>query len=518
MPEVTRKTVLALVEETTRGTPVSPSAATDFTALQEDASMSPSFEELENAELSNSIAQKQVVLGLERPEMSFSHYIRHSGVEATAPDYNLLLKSIFGDESIAAAEYDTVASSTAGSSTARAVIKVDTDEGATFQRGEALLIKDATNTYSVRNIYSISTDDLTLGFNIADAPVAGVNLGKAVLYSPASDDSDYPTLSGWKYDGNGAAIELVSGLRCTDMSIDISAGELINGSFTLSGLEYYFNPIVVTSANKYIEFIDDGASQVTATLTEDTYKDPNDFASHVTSVLTQASVGNGNDTITCSYSSSTGKFSLSSDGATFSLLWKTGTVHGSDNADDHAGTLLGFDDAADDTGATSYFADNAQSWAASYTPDYDDEKPCVAKNIEVMWGDFDEYVCKEASSVSINVTNEQSDVNSICAVSGRSDTVFSRRTVTVDTSLVLTRHEVDTFTRFREATSIPFACNWGRKSGGNWVAGSVSNFYIPDATITSFEVADEGGLIVLNLSLRAYIGSDQTQEVFMNFL
>ena len=79
MAEVTRKSVLALVEEVTRGTAVAPSAATDYTALQEDVTLSPSFDELENAELSSSIGQKQVVLGIERPEMSFSHYLRASG-------------------------------------------------------------------------------------------------------------------------------------------------------------------------------------------------------------------------------------------------------------------------------------------------------------------------------------------------------------------------------------------------------------------------------------------------------
>jgi len=517
MAEVSRKSVLALTTETTRGTPVQPTAATDYTALQEDASMSPSFEELENAELSNSISQKKTILGLERPEMSFSHYMRHSGVEGTAPDYNLLLKALFGTENIASTEYNTVAGATAGTSTARATIDVDSGEGATFQRGEALLIKDAANGYSVRNIYSISTDTLTLGFNLASAPGAAVNLGKAVLYAPGTDDSNFPALTGWMYNGNGAAVQMISGLRTTDMSIGINAGELINGSFTLQGLEYYFNPLTVTSSNKYLNLTDD-AGTVTLTLTEGTYKDPNSLAAHIQTVGAAAVAASGGDDFLCTYSSSTGKFTISTTtGTLLSLLWKTG-ANGSDTADNHFGTLLGFSDTADDTGATSYTSDSAVSWASPYTPNYDDENPPVAKDIEVMWGDYDEYTCKTASSVTINVSNEQADVNSLCATSGRSDTVFNRRTVTVDTTVLLSRNEVDTFTRYREGTSIPFACNWGRKSGTNWVAGSVGNFYIPDATITSFNVADEGGLIVLNLSLRAYLGDDQTQEAFLNFL
>lgn len=517
MAEVTRRSVLALVEETTRGTPVLPSAGTDYTALQEDVEATPSFDELENAELSSSIGQKQSTLGIERPEMSFSHYFRASGSAATAPDYNLLLKSLLGEETIAGAEYDTVAGSTAGDADNRAVVNVDTGEGATFQRGEALLIKDGTNGYSVRNIYSISSDALTLGFNLGSAPASGVNLGQAVLYYPAAADSDYPTLSAWMYRGNGGAIELMSGSRCSEMTADVTAGEFVNSSFSLQGIEYNFNPININSANKYIDITDDGGT-VVATLTEGTYKDPNELAAHIQTVGTAAVAASGGDDFLCSYSSSTGKFTISTTtGTLLSLLWKTGT-HGADNADDHVGTTLGFSDAADDTGSTSYTSDSVQSWASIYTPSVDSENPTVAKNIDVMWGDFNEYACKAASSVSVTISNEVADVNSVCSASGRSDTVFSSREVTADVTLLLERHEVDNFTRFREGTTVPFAATWGRKSGGNWVAGSISNLYIPDATITSFALGDEDGLVTLNLSFRAYVASGQTEEVYINFL
>jgi len=513
MAETTRTSRLALVAESTRGTAVEPSSANDYTALQDDVDLSPSFDELENAELSGSIGQKQTTLGLERPEMSFSHYMRHSGVEGQAPDYNLLLKSLFGTETVNGTEYDTIAGSTAGTSTARAVIKVDSGEGSNFARGQALLIKDATNGYRVRNIYSISSDDLTVGFNLANAPGVGVNTGKCVAYSPGATDSAYVALSAWLYRGNGGALELMTGSRATSMNIELAAGEYINGSFTLQGLEYKFNPITIDSSSKYIDFTDDGGTTV-ATLTEGTYKDPNELAAHIQTVGAAAAAASGGDDFLCTYSSSTGKFTISTTtGTLLSLLWNTGT-----NAANSAGTTLGYAVAADDTGALSYASDSAQDWSSPHTPSLDSENPVAAKNIEVMWGDYDEYVCKAASSVSINIDHDVADVNSICAVSGRSDTVYSGRTVTVDATLLLTRHEADTFTRFREGTSVPFACNWGRKSGGNWVAGSVTNFYMPDATITSFNVGDGDGLVTLDLSFRAYVGAGQTEEVYLNCL
>lgn len=512
MAEVTRKSVLALMTEVTRGTPVMPTAGSDFTAIQEDVDLTPAFDELENAELSGSIGQKQTVLGIERPEMSFSHYMRHSGVEGQAPDYNLLLESLFGAEDVASTEYNTIAASTAGTAAARAIVKVDSGEGANFRRGSALLIKDATNGYKVRNIYSISTDDLTVAFNMDDAPGTGVNLGKCVSYYPAADDSDYPSLSAWMYRGNGGAVELMSGGRTTSMTMDVTAGEQINGSFTVAGLEYSFNPITITATNKYIDFTDDGGTTV-AVLTPGTYKDPNELAAHIQTVGQAAATASGGDDFLCTYSSTTGKFTISTTtGTLLSILWLTGT-----NNANGAHTALGFTK-ADDTGATSYTSDSALSWAASYTPSYDSENPVVAKGIEAMWGAFDEYLCKEASSISLSYTNEVSDVNSICSTSGRSDTVFNGRSVTVDAVLLLERHEVDTFSRFREGTNVPFALTFGRKSGGNWVAGSVGNIYLPDATITNFKVADQDGLAVLNISFRAFVGSGQTEEVFLNFL
>src|SRR5690606_17278141 len=126
-----------------------------------------------------SIGAAAPVLGAEAPALSLNHYLRHSGVEGQEPNFGLLLEGAFGDKSVASTEYDTVANSTAGSSSARAVVKVDSGEGVNFERGHALMIKDQTNGYSIRPVFSISSDDLSLGFNLGNAPGSGVNLGKA---------------------------------------------------------------------------------------------------------------------------------------------------------------------------------------------------------------------------------------------------------------------------------------------------------------------------------------------------
>jgi len=78
----TRSSVLALVTESTEGTPVVPTLATQFVALQDDFSMEPSFDTLENAELKASIGTAKPIQGAENPSASLSHYLRASGVSA----------------------------------------------------------------------------------------------------------------------------------------------------------------------------------------------------------------------------------------------------------------------------------------------------------------------------------------------------------------------------------------------------------------------------------------------------
>ena len=288
----TRSTVLSFKKESTEGTPVAPGATTDFIATQGDLAMEPQFDVLENAELKASIGAAKPILGAENPTVSTSHYLRSSGVVAQAPNYGVLLEASLGAVATAGAEYNTVASSTSS------VIKVDTGEGASFQRGEALLIKDPTNGYRIRCIDSISSDDLMIGFQVPVAPGTGVNLGQAVLYYPAN--TGHPTLTAWQYAGNGGLTQMVSGCRVTSASFSVSAGELINGSFSLEGLASYFNPIILASSDTKLDFTDDGGT-FAATVAAGAYKDPHKLADAIAQAMNDVST----ETYTVTYSNST---------------------------------------------------------------------------------------------------------------------------------------------------------------------------------------------------------------------
>ncbi|RLC38722.1 hypothetical protein DRH27_01585 [Candidatus Falkowbacteria bacterium] len=501
-----RNSVLALMAEVTEGTPVIPAGATDFIALQDDFTMEPAFENLENAELKSSLGQAKSIVGLESPTASLSHYLRASGDQTAAPNYNELLKAAFGTESVSAAEYNTVAASTTS------VIKVDAAEGASFERGEALRIQDSTNGFNIRPIHSISSDDLTLGFGVAVAPGVGVELGRAVTYSPAN--SGHQTLSVWNYVGNEGCIQLMAGARVTEFSMSVAAGELINSNYSLEGVEYFFNPMQTTASNYNLDFTDDNGTFATA-VAADFWKDPHELAAAIASAMNTIQTAETHD---CSYSDSAGKFTIStSTSAVLTLLWKTG-ASGADGTDLHIGTLLGFDDAADDSAATSYSSDTAQDWSASYTPTFDSSDPLVAKDNECLIGEVDDLTCFEAASVDFTLSDTKRDILSICAASGKSGSIINAREVTVSVSALLNQHDADAFRRMRENSETRFCYIGGTKSGGSWQAGKCFCLYLPTAVVSSFSVTDDDGLASLEMELTAYVDDSGNGEVYLSFV
>lgn len=496
-----KSSVLALKQESTEGTLAAPSAATDYVALQPDAAMAPAIESLTNDEIRASIGASKPILGAEAPTFAVSHYLRHSGVEGQAPNFRLLPKAVWGNEDVESVEYDTVAASTTS------VIKVGAAEGANFRRGQALLLKDSTNGYRIRAVESISTDDLTIGFQVPTAPAAGVNLGKAVTYYPAN--SGHPTLSVWHYLGNGGAVQAMAGGRVVSASYSAAAGQLLNGSYSLEGVGYYFNPIEITASTDTLDFYD-GSTDYAVTLSNKYFKNPEAVAESLETLMNAAG---SSDLFTVTFSKTTGKFTIATDGATLSLKWNTGA-----NTAQTIGTKLGFSVAADDTGALTYTSDNAVTLAAPQTPSYDSADPVAAKNQEVMVGDTSDYLCFDASSVEFTIDTPKTNIASICAESGISGSVINERTVSVTVSALLSQYDSSIFHKFQQGSNVKFQYSFGEKSGGNWVAGKAGCLFLPTATVTSYEVADQDGLVALNISLSGYVNASGEGEAFLSFV
>lgn len=510
MAESTRNTRVAVVEEASEGTATSPASGSDFVAVQADISLSPGFETLENAELKGSIGNAKPIQGLESPSATFSHYLVHSGSEGVAPESDLLFKSAFGDSAILGTERDTVGGSTAGTSAARATVVVDAGEGADFERGAGLMIQgptSASGNYDIRCVRSISTDTLSLNFNLDSAPASGIDLGTYVLYKPAN--TGHIPLSFWAYMANGGATQMISGGQVVEMSIDATANSLINTNFTLEGDKYHMNPMEVTSSSNKLDFTDDGGAKSITALVAQIYRDPHEAASALEAAFDAASV-NDITVIFNDRGSDAGKFTVSSDGATFEVDWLSTT--------DTLGAVYGF--TADDTGALSYVSDAVQDYSSPFTPSLDGSDPLTAKNHEVLLGSFSDFECIQdgVQSVNISLGVEKPRPGDICAESGRGTSVPNNRTITVDITAILKRHDADDFKSFRANDNVEFQYAFGTKDGGNWVEGKSGVLYIPDATISSFEMADADGIVVLNMTVTAFVDNSGNGEFYLNFL
>lgn len=500
----TKKSRMAIVQETTEGTPVYPSSGADYLAIQEGFSTELAFETLENAELRASIGKSKTLTGFESPTASLSHYLRHSGVEGQAPQsgYSKLLKAAFGSEEVNATEYDTVAGSTT------TAINVDTGEGAFFAIGEAVLVKHASFAWEIAVIRSIAGDVLTPLFALSNAPATGTNLGKAVSYRAA--DSGHPSLSVHDYRGNGGAYALIAGARVTSLSIEAPAGELINGSYELEGISGYFDPISIGATDTKLDFNETGPTLRVATIAQGVYKTPHELASAIETAMDAVAT----DNITVSYSDSTGKFTISTAGTLLELLWNTGA-----NAANTIGDKIGFSTAADDTGALTYTSDNAQDWSSPQTPAFDSPgNPLVAKNNRVMIGSQSDNLCFSVQTLTYDLSTPKTDELSICATSGKSGSVVLEREVNVSMTANLPQHQADLFEAMRNNDSIAWQFNFGPKSAGNWVAGQSGCLHMKEATVTVHNLGDADGLVALEIELSGHVDASGNSETALNLL
>jgi hypothetical protein len=500
-----RKSVLALVEEVTEGAPVAPTLASDFVALQTGFSIDPNIETIQSDEIRGSIAQTKPMLGQESPNASFSHYLRHSGVEGQAPNFYRLLKSAIGSMTTNGTERQTSAGST--------VSAIKPSAGATdFKRGFAVLIKDPVNGFNIRPVLSVAAGDLNLGFNLPTgaAPGSGVKLGKCVNFSPL--DEGTPSLSAWLYRGRDQIIEMVSGLRVNSMSIDAQARKTINMQFGMAGSEYFFNPIEIKAADTKLDFIDDEDTLV-ATVKAGFYKDPHDMASAIETAMN--ALGSAN-VFTVKYNDTgakAGKFTFTSDGTTFSLLLNTGA-----NAANSIGDKIGLSAAADKTGALTYDSDSELSWAPPVNPSFDSNDPLVAKDNEVLIGDATDTDNFSVQSIRVNANTTQESKPDITKKSGNDGKVATAREISIDISAAIKKHDVDKYRRYRKGDKTSFCFNFGVKSGDNWMPGKCGNIYVPDATISKFKIDDSNSIAVISATFTAFADNDGNGEFYMNFL
>lgn len=509
MTEVYRSSLFAAKEETTEGT-LQAESASDFVPIREGFTFQGNLEVVQSDELIDDIAPGKSFTAKETPVGSLPRYLRHSGVEGTAPEFSVMIKSAIGSQTTNGTEYNTASSSSAGTSSARAYLKMGSNQEDNYLEGQAVLIKDATNGYSIRNVYYVdsASNQLDLNFNLSAAPASGIGLGKAIHFRPQG--TGHVTYSAYHYQASSSSAfkQAMAGARTTNMVLNFPANGLAEINFDFEGIQFYYNPITITASTSYIDFTDDTGT-FAAQLTQKVYNNPHDLAREVEAKMNDVA----GDVITVTYSNTTGKYTIASDGgSTFSLLWNSGG-----NTANTAATKLGFSAAADDTGAFTYTSDNALTYSPASAPTYDSQDSIMVKNSELLIGGFEDTTCRVASTATFTISTPKTDVPSICAESGIDSSITNSREVSFSSTIALARHDVGLFDKFINNTTTSIMFNTGTKSAGNWVAGTCVNVYMANAAITAHPIAEQDGYVVINLEARGFV-SDNNKDIHINFL
>lgn len=378
------------------------------------------------------------------------------------------------------------------------------------RRGMFMLLKDATNGFQIRPIDAIDGVNITPGFDFDAVPSAGVGIGKQVNFEPLN--SGHPSFSMWLFRGDGGAIEAMAGCKTLQMTIDVQAGQYINAAYQMEGTSFYFDPIEIGTADRYLDFTDADGTHA-AVIQAKIYRDPHELAAALQAAMRAVQTNSVATVVYNDKGANAGKFTISCTGGTLSLLWQSGA-----NAANSIGDKIGFVVSANDTGSTSYTSDNAQDWSKYQTPSYDEADPLVAKDNEVFIGDADDNTCFCASQLTITVTNEKSNIECICAESGIQGSIYNARTATVDFVGEMERHDADKWNRMRNNLDTKFLFNFGTKSGGNWEPGKCGGIYLPTCTVQSFGHGDTDGVVSVEGTLQAFVDSQGRGEVFIGFV
>jgi hypothetical protein len=493
-----RANTLAITEELAPGDYIEPSIGSEFVPLRPGNELTYEPEQLENDELLNDIGASKTATGKEIVSGSHSAYLRHSGVEGQEPELGVLYESVMGTKNISLNERNTTSGSTAFQ------INVDTGEGSEFPMGKAVMVKNGSG-FEIRNVDESDADALSLNFKLNNVPGAGINLGKAVTYIPAAQG--HPTFSTTKYLGGGFAKEVSAGNTATEVSLTMDANGYGEVEFSFEGTKYFFNPIKIGPNNKFIDFEDDNGISFVS-IAERIYKTPIEIADAVTSAFASAT----SEAIVCSFSSDSGKFSIStSTSSILSLLWDTGV-----NTLNSAGSTLGFLVDSDDDSSLSYVSDNEQNYSSPITPTYDNADPIIVKGAELFIGNENDNVCICAQTVAVTISKSVEDVDCICEESGIKEKIPTARSAEMTVTAVLKKHDVSLLDALLKNSKVQAMMNAGPKTGGNWVPGKCFNVYFQNATVSQYTTTGDS-FIQASITLKGYVTSTK-KDVYLNFV
>ena len=522
----TRGKTAAVIEKDTESDLQKPTKGENYVALQADFALTPAFETIENLEIKDDIMASKSVIGGETPSGTFSHYLTGSGIEGKTPEYHPFLHSSFGSYRNPVLETGTEDETLAGSTTT--VIKADNSGALTFDKGEALLIKDDTNGWSIRPVKSQNTADKSynLAFALNKAPAAGVKLGKAITYIPEA--SGQPVFDIWEYFSGGDGNQNINNCRTTSVSITADADANINSTFAFEGTAYRlnqdFSTSFTTTTNGRSVAVQYGTSPTKATLTLATTLNAatgTAAATELQSKMRALSGPTGWSGMTVTFKDDRFTFSIPANGSAFYFDF-------TDSATDAPmKKFLGFtggrspsatptSSAAGEMTSETFAGD--RDYSSGISPIYDGQDPAIARDQRLFVGDTDDNVCLDATSVSLTVNTPKTIIKSVCSPDGNLATILSSRDATLSITALLEEDDQRFFRKFKNGDTVPFAFLGGQKRDGRWVPGNSFSLYGSEASINSFTLGEGDGVYTLAMDLLCYSPGDGSGSIFLSFL
>ncbi len=518
----TRGKTAAVIEKDTESSLLKPTKGEEYVALQADFALTPAFETIENLEIKDDIMASKSVIGSETPSGTFSHYLTGSGVEGKIPEYHVFLHSSFGSYRNPILENGTEDETVAGSTTT--VINANNSGVLTFDKGEALLIKDDTNGWSIRPVRSQNVADKSynLAFALEKAPGAGVKLGKAITYIPQS--AGQPVFDVWEYFSNNGGNQNIVNCRTVSVAIQADADANINATFGFEGTSYRLNQdfstsfTTGTSMRSVVVQYGSTPTKLLLTLASTLNRATGIAAATELQTKMRALSGpTGWDDMTVTFKDDRFTFDVSANGSPFYFDFADSATHATMD------TFLGFSGQRSATATpTSSLTSDTFAGDRDYTsgidPVYDSQDPAIARDQRLFVGDQFDSVCLDATSVSLSVNTPKTIIKSVCAPDGNFATLLTSRDATLSVTALLQEDDQRFFRKFKNGDSVQFAFLGGKKRNQRWVPGNCFSLYGSEASINSFALGEADGVYSLTLDLLCYSPGDGSGSIFLSFL
>lgn len=233
---VKNTTSVAIEEEVTEGTYVTPSSASKFVqTLDSGFELKPTKELLERNVFTGTVGQVTPRTGTKSVSGTIPTECRPHSSEGAAPEFDSLMKSAFGTK-----RQNTTVITTKASGNTASVLQIENADISKLNIGDIILLKDA-GAFHVSPIIAIdSTADaanVTLLVPHPDGDVTdSCTIAKFTTYTVA--ESGHPTLSVTKY-MDSAVKETAMGCRVNKVGLEnFATGKIPTMSFGFDGLDF----------------------------------------------------------------------------------------------------------------------------------------------------------------------------------------------------------------------------------------------------------------------------------------